>query len=96
VGIARAEIYLLATPTKSFISNYKGKYHQLHAAIYHIETMYFYTLAKICVTIAGVVGHSVVLNIPEVPPSGTQVLSGSFQGFSMEMASFPDIAGNLK
>jgi hypothetical protein len=58
--------------------------------------MHSYSLARICVTVAGVVGHSIVLDIPEAPPAGTQALSGSFQGFSMEMASFPDIAGNLK
>jgi hypothetical protein len=58
--------------------------------------MHSYSLAGLRITVAGVVGHSIVLDIPEAPPAGTQSLSGSFQGFSMEMASFPDIAGNLK
>jgi hypothetical protein len=40
-------------------------------------------------------GEVMQLNVPNSPPSGTQTLNGSFQGYSMEMASFPDIAGNL-
>jgi hypothetical protein len=37
----------------------------------------------------------VQLSVPKSPPFGTQILSGSFQGYSMEMASFPSIAGNV-
>ncbi|KAH7383955.1 hypothetical protein BKA66DRAFT_549380 [Pyrenochaeta sp. MPI-SDFR-AT-0127] len=37
----------------------------------------------------------VKLTIPDAPPSGTQTLDGSFQGYSMEMASFVNIAGNI-
>jgi hypothetical protein len=39
--------------------------------------------------------QTVQLNIPDAPPPGTQTLSGSFQGYSMEVASFADMAGNL-
>jgi hypothetical protein len=35
------------------------------------------------------------LNVPTTPPAGTQMISGSFQGYSMEMASFASIAGNM-
>ena len=58
--------------------------------------MYLCALVTLCFTVPSVVGDRVVLDIPDRPPSGTQVLSGAFQGFSMEMASFPDIAGDLK
>lgn len=36
------------------------------------------------------------LNIPQAPPAGTQVLGGSFQGYSLETASFLDYAGNSR
>lgn len=40
-------------------------------------------------------GETVKLTAPSAPASGVQVLDGAFQGFSMELASFPDYAGNL-
>lgn len=39
--------------------------------------------------------QTVLLDIPDAPPPQTQTLSGSFQGYSMEVASFADMAGNL-
>lgn len=38
---------------------------------------------------------TVQLHVPKEPPVGTNTLSDSFQGYSMEFASYPDIAGNL-
>ncbi|KAL6707248.1 hypothetical protein ACN47E_004236 [Coniothyrium glycines] len=35
------------------------------------------------------------LAVPNAPPAGTLVLDGSYQGYSMEVASFADIAGNI-
>ena len=58
--------------------------------------MHSYTLITIWLTSVSVLGQRVVLDIPELPPSGTHVLSGPFQGFSMEMASFADMAGDLE
>jgi hypothetical protein len=55
-----------------------------------------YTLSTLCLVVVGVIGHSVELTIPDIPAIDTQVLSGSFQGYSIEAASFVDIAGNLK
>lgn len=43
----------------------------------------------------GVAADSVKLTVPDAPPAGTLTLDGSFQGYSMEVASFADIAGNL-
>jgi hypothetical protein len=44
---------------------------------------------------AAAANDAIQLNVPKSPPTGTQTLSGSFQGYSMEMASFPSIAGNI-
>ena len=44
---------------------------------------------------AAATNNVIRLEIPDSPPPGTQSLSGSFQGYSMEMASFPSMAGNL-
>jgi hypothetical protein len=44
---------------------------------------------------AAAVNDAIQLNVPKSPPAGTQTLSSSFQGYSMEMASFPSIAGNV-
>jgi hypothetical protein len=57
--------------------------------------MGLYTLSTLCLTAVVAVSHTVKLVVPDAPAAGTQVLSGSFQGYSMEMASFPSIAGNL-
>ncbi|KAF2686058.1 glycoside hydrolase family 79 protein [Lentithecium fluviatile CBS 122367] len=38
---------------------------------------------------------AVKLVIPNAPPAGTQTLDGAFERYSMEMASFVDLAGNL-
>lgn len=46
-------------------------------------------------TAAATTNNVIQLEIPDSPPAGTQSLSGSFQGYSMEMASFPSMAGNL-
>ncbi|KAH4605407.1 hypothetical protein HBI70_057420 [Parastagonospora nodorum] len=46
-------------------------------------------------TAAATTSNVIQLEIPDSPPAGTQSLSGSFQGYSMEMASFPSMAGNL-
>lgn len=40
-------------------------------------------------------GHAIQLNVPNAPPAGTNTLTGSFQGYSMEIASFAHIAGNI-
>jgi hypothetical protein len=40
-------------------------------------------------------GQVIQVNVPDIPPAGTNTLTGSFQGYSMEVASFADIAGNL-
>jgi hypothetical protein len=42
-----------------------------------------------------VVGETVKLATPSAPSSGVKVLDAAFQGFSMELASFQDYAGNL-
>jgi hypothetical protein len=52
-------------------------------------------LAVLLLTATTALGDTVQLNVPKSPPTGTQTLSGSFQGYSMEMASFASIAGNL-
>jgi hypothetical protein len=57
--------------------------------------MGLYTLSTICLTVVGTAAQMVKLTIPDSPPAGTQALSGSFQGYSMEVASFADMAGNL-
>jgi hypothetical protein len=53
-----------------------------------------YTICILCLAAVGV-GQTMKLAVPDGPAPGTQVLSGSFQGYSMEMASFPNMAGNL-
>lgn len=57
--------------------------------------MGLHTLSTLCLAAVGAVGQTVKLAVPDAPAAGTQVLSGSFQGYSMEMASFPNMAGNL-
>ncbi|KAH7395046.1 hypothetical protein DE146DRAFT_658953 [Phaeosphaeria sp. MPI-PUGE-AT-0046c] len=44
--------------------------------------------------VGGVLGDTVQLNVPNSPPPGSPILSGGFQGYSMEMASFASMAGN--
>lgn len=44
----------------------------------------------------GIATEEVKLQVPDVPPIGTLTLDGSFQGYSMELASYPDIAGNKR
>jgi hypothetical protein len=57
--------------------------------------MGIYTLCTLCFTAVSTAAQTVQLTIPDAPPAGTQILSGSFQGYSMEVASFVDMAGNL-
>ncbi|KAJ8117474.1 hypothetical protein OPT61_g1336 [Boeremia exigua] len=57
--------------------------------------MVLYALSALYLAILSTAAPTVQLSIPDVPPSGTQTLSGSFQGYSMEVASFADMAGNL-
>jgi hypothetical protein len=57
--------------------------------------MGIYTLSVFCFAAVSTATQTVQLNIPDAPPTGTQTLSGSFQGYSMEVASFADMAGNL-
>ena len=57
--------------------------------------MGLYALSTLCLAVVSTAAQTVQLNIPDAPPAGTQTLSGSFQGYSMEVASFADIAGNL-
>lgn len=52
-------------------------------------------LITLCLAATSTAARTIVLSIPNAPPPGTQTLSGSFQGYSMEVASFPDLAGNL-
>jgi hypothetical protein len=52
-------------------------------------------LTTLLFTAISAAAQTVLLNIPDAPPPGTQTLSGSFQGYSMEVASFADMAGNL-
>lgn len=54
-----------------------------------------YALCTLCFMAVGAAGQSVKLTIPDVPVAGTPIISGSFQGYSMEVASFADMAGNL-
>lgn len=57
--------------------------------------MGLYTLSTLCIAAVGTAAQTVQLSIPNAPPPGTQTLSGSFQGYSMEVASYADMAGNL-
>ena len=57
--------------------------------------MGLYTLSTLYLAAVGTAAQTVKLTIPDAPPAGTQTLSGSFQGYSMEVASFADMAGNL-
>jgi hypothetical protein len=57
--------------------------------------MGIYTLSVSCFVAVTTATQMVQLDIPNSPPAGTQTLSGSFQGYSMEVASFADMAGNL-
>ncbi|KAF3038301.1 hypothetical protein E8E12_004839 [Didymella heteroderae] len=57
--------------------------------------MGIYTLSALCSLAISTAAQTVQLSIPDAPPAGTQTLSGSFQGYSMEVASFADMAGNL-
>ena len=57
--------------------------------------MGLYTISALCLAAVSSAAQTVQLNIPDAPPAGTQTLSGSFQGYSMEVASFANIAGNL-
>ncbi|OAG02711.1 uncharacterized protein CC84DRAFT_1250585 [Paraphaeosphaeria sporulosa] len=52
------------------------------------------SVAIACAIAPGAAGEVVQLQVPNRPPVGTNVLTGSFQGYSMEFASFPAIAGN--
>jgi hypothetical protein len=52
-------------------------------------------MAMACAVAPGAAGEVVRLQVPNRPPVGTNILTGSFQGYSMEFASFPTIAGNL-
>lgn len=54
-----------------------------------------YSLSVFSFVAATTATHMVQLDIPSLPPAGTQTLSGSFQGYSMEVASFGDMAGNI-
>ena len=56
--------------------------------------MGLYVLCTLCLAVAGTAAQTVQLVIPDSPPVGTQTLSGSFQGYSMEFASFTTMAGN--
>ena len=40
--------------------------------------------------------NDVTLNFSDSPPSGSQVLDGSFQSFSIEYAYMADFGGNLR
>jgi hypothetical protein len=55
------------------------------------------TCAAACVflTAASATNEAIQLNVPDAPAPGSNTLVGSFQGFSMEMADFDKIAGNL-
>jgi len=57
--------------------------------------MGLYMLSTLCIAAVGTAAQTVQLSIPDAPPAGTQTLSGSFQGYSMEIASFADMAGNI-
>lgn len=57
--------------------------------------MALYILSTLCFVAISTAAEIVQLSIPDAPPAGSQTLSGSFQGYSMEIASFADMAGNL-
>ena len=57
--------------------------------------MWLYYLSILYFAVVPAAAQTVRLTIPDAPPEGTQTLSGSFQGYSMEVASFADMAGNL-
>jgi hypothetical protein len=52
-------------------------------------------MAIACAVAPRAAGEVVRLQVPNRPPVETNVLTGSFQGYSMEFASFPSIAGNF-
>jgi hypothetical protein len=39
--------------------------------------------------------QTIKLNAPDAPAQGTQTIDGAFQSYSIELASFPQLAGNL-
>jgi hypothetical protein len=51
--------------------------------------------ACIFLSAASATNDAIQLNIPSAPAPGSNTLVGNFQGFSMEMADFDKIAGNL-
>ncbi|KAF9731225.1 hypothetical protein PMIN03_005546 [Paraphaeosphaeria minitans] len=53
-----------------------------------------FSVAIACAFAPSAAGEVVQLQVPNRPPAGTHVLTGSFQGYSIEFASFPAIAGN--
>lgn len=57
--------------------------------------MGFYSFTTLSLAAVSAAAQTMQLKIPDAPPAGTQTLSGSFQGYSMEVASFADLAGNL-
>jgi hypothetical protein len=62
---------------------------------HEVLIMGLYALFILCLAAVGTAAQVMKLTIPDAPPAGTQTLSGSFQGYSMEVASFADMAGNL-
>jgi hypothetical protein len=52
-------------------------------------------VALLISTAAAAMTNPIPLRILQSPPAGTQTLTGQFQGYSMEMASFASIAGNI-
>jgi hypothetical protein len=54
-----------------------------------------YTAVASLLTTATAAHDVIQLQVPKPIPAGAQILAGSFQGYSMEMASFPSIAGNI-
>jgi hypothetical protein len=58
--------------------------------------MGLHAFSALCLIAVGAAAQTVHLDVPDAPPAGTQTLTGSFQGYSMEVASFADMAGNLK
>ena len=56
--------------------------------------MFLQTLIVIGAWAATAEADTIQLTIPDTPPSGVQTLDGSYQGYSMELASFANIAGN--
>jgi hypothetical protein len=58
-----------------------------------------WSIALLCVVASpSVANEHINLNIPAKPPTGTQILKNdgkAYQGYSMEFASYPFMAGNL-